>query len=94
MNIRVFKKKEDKIEFTTKELAELLNEVYNDGYHDGENHIKYNYFTWAPTLTPVLNNSTVLASPGSGIGLGSATSTIIDSKNDIFHNLKELTDDL
>ena len=58
MNIRVFKKKGNKIEFTTNELTELLNEVYNDGYRDGENHAKYNYFTWSPSLNPTLNGPT------------------------------------
>ena len=34
--IRVFgRNKDGKIEFTSEELEELLNEVYTDGYNDG-----------------------------------------------------------
>ena len=65
MNIRVFKKKRNKIEFTTNELTELLNEVYNDGYHDGENHAKYNYFTWSPTMYTDTNSLTIAGSNSS-----------------------------
>ena len=37
--IRVFgRNKDGKIEFTSEELEELLNEVYTDGYNDGNNY--------------------------------------------------------
>lgn len=76
MNIRVFKKKGNKIEFTTNELTELLNEVYNDGYRDGENHAKYNYFTWSPTMYTDTNSLTVTGPNSStdSITVGSACS--------------------
>lgn len=44
MIIKVFKfNNNDKIEFTQKELENLLNEVYNNGYLDGRNSKDY---TW------------------------------------------------
>lgn len=47
MSVKVFKtNKAGKIEFTRCELEKLLNETYNEGYHDGENHAKSNYWTW------------------------------------------------
>ena len=44
--IRVFDRNKDgKIEFTSEELEELLNEVYTDGYNDS------NIYTWtSPTI--------------------------------------------
>lgn len=55
MNVKVFQTNEKgKIEFTRCELEKLLNETYKDGYSDGENHTKGDYWTWT---TPGLTNS-------------------------------------
>lgn len=49
--IRVFgRNKDGKIEFTSEELEELLNEVYTDGYNDGNN------YTW---ISPTINGSKI-----------------------------------
>ncbi len=49
-------RKQDKIEFTKKELEELLEQTYNDGWHDGYNstyHITYSgNGNNDPTTTP------------------------------------------
>lgn len=52
MSIKVFQtNKTGKIEFTRCELEKLLNETYREGYTDGENHAKSNYWTWtSPSL--------------------------------------------
>lgn len=54
MKVKVFyPNKNDKIEFTRKELEELLDEVYNDGYNDGR------YSTWTYTTPSITyTNST------------------------------------
>lgn len=53
MSVKVFKtNKAGKIEFTRCELEKLLNETYREGYTDGENHAKSNYWTWtSPGIT-------------------------------------------
>ena len=44
MSVKVFQtNKAGKIEFTRSELEKLLNETYNEGYRDGENHVKSSY---------------------------------------------------
>ena len=56
MSIKVFQtNKAGKIEFTRYELEKLLNETYNDGYRDGENHVKNSYWTWS---SPSIVNTT------------------------------------
>lgn len=59
MSVKVFQtNKAGKIEFTRCELEKLLNETYNEGYRDGENHAKSSYWTWtSPTVaTNYLSN--------------------------------------
>ena len=50
MMVKVFNfNKNNKIEFTKKELEELLNEVYNSGYVDGKSY----HWTWtSPSVYP------------------------------------------
>ena len=56
MSIKVFQtNKAGKIEFTRCELEKLLNETYNEGYHDGEDHAKNTYWTWT---SPSIVNTT------------------------------------
>lgn len=56
MSVKVFQtNKAGKIEFTRCELEKLLNETYNEGYHDGENHAKNTYWTWT---SPSIVNTT------------------------------------
>ena len=53
MSVKVFQtNKAGKIEFSRCELEKLLNETYNEGYHDGENHAKNSYWTWtSPSIS-------------------------------------------
>ena len=53
MSVKVFQtNKAGKIEFTRCELEKLLNETYNEGYHDGENHAKSSYWAWtSPSIS-------------------------------------------
>ena len=53
MSVKVFQtNKAGKIEFTRCELEKLLNETYNEGYRDGENHAKSTYWTWtSPSIS-------------------------------------------
>ena len=54
MNIRVFEFNEKgKIEFTRCELEKLLNEIYKNGYKDGENNAKKDYWTWTSPSLPI-----------------------------------------
>lgn len=56
MSVKVFQtNKTGKIEFTRCELEKLLNETYNEGYRDGENHAKSSYWTWT---SPSIVNTT------------------------------------
>ena len=56
MSVKVFKtNKAGKIEFTRCELEKLLNETYREGYADGENHAKSNYWTWTSPSISVTN---------------------------------------
>lgn len=49
MSIKVFQtNKNGKIEFTRCELEKLLNEIYKEGYKDGEIQTKKDYWTWTP----------------------------------------------
>lgn len=53
MSVKVFQtNKAGKIEFTRCELEKLLNETYNEGYRDGENHAKSSDWTWtSPSIS-------------------------------------------
>ena len=50
MKYKILKMNDDnKIIFTKQELTDLLDEVYTDGYRDGNRH----WYTWtSPTITP------------------------------------------
>ena len=55
MMVKVFKFGENnKVEFTQKELENLLNEVYNNGYRDGRNSKDY---TWTSPSWTCLNGT-------------------------------------
>ena len=58
MSVKVFQtNKAGKIEFTRCELEKLLNETYNEGYRDGENHAKSSYWTWTSPSISTTNYS-------------------------------------
>ena len=59
MSIKVFQtNKTGKIEFTRCELEKLLNETYNEGYRDGEDHAKSTYWTWtSPSLSTTISTT-------------------------------------
>ena len=60
MSIKVFTmpvNNSGKVEFTKQELEKLLNDVYNDGYRQGEADAKSNYWTWCPTITGSTTNA-------------------------------------
>ena len=67
MSVKVFKtNKAGKIEFTRCELEKLLNETYREGYTDGENHAKSNYWTWtSPNIVNTPYYGTVTCDTGS-----------------------------
>ena len=69
--IKVFTlNKNGKIELTKKELEQLLNESYWDGYN------KKNYWTYtSPTIMPPYNNITCTTSTGKYTINGSNTTT-------------------
>ena len=47
MSIKVFQTNSTgKIEFTRSELEKLLNEIYKEGFREGEEKAKNNYWTW------------------------------------------------
>lgn len=58
MSIKVFQTNaKGKIELTRCELEKLLNEIYDEGYHAGENKTKGQYWTWTPNWGTLTNNS-------------------------------------
>lgn len=67
MSVKVFKtNKAGKIEFTRCELEKLLNEIYREGYTDGENHAKSTYWTWtSPSIINTPYYGTVTCDTGS-----------------------------
>ena len=61
MKIKVFyPNQQGKLEFTKKELEELLNEAYHEGYQDGDRKHWYNY-PYYGSMT-ALNSSNTLDS--------------------------------
>lgn len=78
MSVKVFKtNKAGKIEFTRCELEKLLNETYREGYTDGENHAKSNYWTWTSPSISVTNTpyyGTVTCDTGSLLRTNTADS--------------------
>ena len=53
MKVKVFESNQKgKVEFTRAELEKLLNEIYMDGYREGEAHARSNTLTWT---TPYYN---------------------------------------
>lgn len=52
MSIKVFQTNSNgKIEFTRNELEKLLNEIYKEGFREGEEKAKSNHWTWtAPSI--------------------------------------------
>ena len=78
MSVKVFKtNKTGKIEFTRCELEKLLNETYREGYADGENHAKNNYWTWtSPNIINTSYYGTVTCDTGSLLRANSTDDTI------------------
>ena len=74
MKVKVFRPNDNgKIEFTPNELEELLNEVYSEGFDDGENSgaNKSSYTwtapgigTWYTEINPTLINDAAVAEQG------------------------------
>lgn len=53
MKVKVFESNQKgKVEFTRAELEKLLNEIYMDGYREGEAHARSSTWTWT---TPYYN---------------------------------------
>lgn len=58
MKIKVFyPNSQGKLEFTKKELEELLNEAYNEGYKDGDHKHWYSYPYYYGTSVTALSNA-------------------------------------
>lgn len=96
MSIKVFQtNKAGKIEFTRCELEKMLNETYNEGYRDGENHVKNSYWTWtSPVITTPYNatNATNATSCAINTDEGKKISVKTSSNNDasIASNTQEI----
>ena len=77
MKVKVFKPNNNgKIEFTLSELEELLNEVYSEGFNDGEsngaNKSSYTWTapgfgTWYTEIKPTLVNDVAMTEQGKEI---------------------------
>lgn len=79
MSIKVFQtNKAGKIEFTRCELEKMLNETYNEGYRDGENHVKNSYWTWtSPSITtPYYTTNAIRTNDENIAGVANGTSSI------------------
>lgn len=66
MNIKVFTmpvNNSGKVEFTKQELEKLLNDVYNDGYKQGEADANSKYWTWCPTITSTSDSTSNAIKP-------------------------------
>ena len=61
MKVKVFESnKNGKVEFTRAELEKLLNEVYMDGYREGEANAKSNTWAWTePYCSNGTSNNTI-----------------------------------
>lgn len=104
MKVKVFRPNDNgKIEFTPNELEELLNEVYSEGFDDGENSgVNKSSYTWtAPgigtlytEIKPTLVNDAAAIEQGKEIGKAIAhlvRNTGIEKKPSCFDELaKEL----
>ena len=64
MKIKVFyPNQQGKLEFTKKELEELLNEAYHEGYQDGDRKHWYSY-PYYGSVTALSNSNTVTCVDG------------------------------
>lgn len=74
MIVKVFQTNEKgKIEFTRCELEKLLNEVYQNGYTDGENDMRKQNYVWT---SPYITTTTLLDNSLSNITANSDTAPI------------------
>ena len=90
MKTKVFTlNKNNKIEFTEKELKKLLDEMYNDGYEDGKRNCTYVYTT--PYRNPWNWSYTTTASNDYTINTSDTTGTITLNKNDNVYNTTTAT---
>lgn len=89
MKVKVFRPNSNgKIEFTLNELEELLNEVYSEGFDDGEsngaNKSSYTWTapgigTWYTEIKPTLINDAAMAEQGKEIAEDSPKESQHDS---------------
>lgn len=74
MIVKVFQTNEKgKIEFTRCELEKLLNEIYQNGYTDGENDMRKQSYVWT---SPYITTATLLDNSLSNITANSDTAPI------------------
>lgn len=78
MIVKVFQANEKgKIEFTRCELEKLLNEVYQNGYTDGENDMRKQSYVWtSPYITTITTTPTLLDNLQNNITTNSDTAPI------------------
>ena len=94
MKTKVFTlNKNNKIEFTEKELRRLLDEIYNDGYYDGKNSNSYYYYTTPYRPYPSYPYYTWCSTTSNGSTINTATSTK-DYSNSITYTSPSVTSDL
>lgn len=83
MSIKVFQtNKAGKIEFTRCELEKMLNEIYNEGYRDGENHVKNSYWAWTPPVITTPYDATNATNCAINTDEGKKISVKTSSNND------------
>lgn len=92
MKVKVFRPNNNgKIEFTLNELEELLNEVYSEGFNDGEsngaNKSSYTWTapgigTWYTEIKPTLINDAAVAEQGKEIAETSLKNSPKESQHD------------
>ena len=86
MKVKVFQpNSHGKIEFTRAELERLLNEVYSDGYREGESDARSRTWTWtSPYLTNTPYYNTVsTCNTDTGKSIDSLTCKSVNTNNTI-----------
>lgn len=80
MKVKVFESNQKgKVEFTRAELEKLLNEIYMDGYREGETHARSNTWTWT---APYSNYADYMKTAITSDNTSTSNNTISNSDKD------------
>ena len=94
MKIKVFyPNQQGKLEFTKKELEELLNEAYHEGYQDGDRKHWFSYPYYNYNSVTSLSSSPDLVSKGSDTIDCTCTSSSADASGIYQVNILSAVDD-